>query len=82
MGGFTCFTRGVAPRSRRVQGNVWSQLFLSSFKVLYVDIMFTKESGHLYWVSMWEQNPAHCSNIPPFIKRRLKIIQVAVWRYI
>ena len=42
---------GVAPRSRGVRGNVWARLFLSSFEVLYVDITFTKEFGHLYWVS-------------------------------
>ena len=45
MGGFTCFTAGVAPRSRGVRGNVWARLFLSSFEVLYVDITFTKEFG-------------------------------------
>ena len=26
--------------------------FMSSFEVLHMEIMFTKETGHLYWVSM------------------------------
>ena len=86
MGGFTCFNIGVTPRSRGVRGNVWSRLYLSNFEVLYVDITFTKECGHL---SLGEHAPyltvyAHkkgCSTIllyHLFIKRRLKIIQVVV----
>ena len=31
--------------------------FLSSFEVLYVDIMFTKETGHLYLAILGEHAP-------------------------
>ena len=49
--------------------------FLSSFEVLYihVDITLTKESGHLYWVSMLHMRIAAMYH--RFIKCRLKIIR-------
>ena len=65
--------------------------FLSNFEVLYMDIMFTKETGHLYLVSMlrmriaaiYTEGSAFGGSINHlFIKRCLKIIHLAVWRYI
>ena len=67
--------------------------FMSSFEVLHMEIMFTKETGHLYWVSMLRMRIAaiytegSAFRAAPminhlFIKRRLKIIHLAVWRYI
>ena len=54
-------------------------------------LMFTKESGHLYWVSMlcmciaaiYTEGSAFGGSINHlFIKRCLKIIYLTVWRYI
>ena len=56
MGGFTCFTIGVAPRSRGVRGNVWSRLFCQASKCRTWKRVWTPVLGE----------HAHCSkNIPP-----------------
>ena len=84
MGGFTCFTAGVAPRSRGVRGNVWARLFFVEFRSVV-------RGYHVYkrvWTPILSEQLSTMLRMRIaaiyhlFIKRHLKIIQVAVWRYI
>ena len=38
-------------------------------KFLYVDIIFTKETGHLYWVSMLRVRIQYTPRAPPLAAR-------------
>ena len=61
-----------------------ARLFLSSFEVLYVDISLYKR----VWTPVLDEQLSTMLRMRIaaiyhlFIKRRLKIIQVTVWRYI